>query len=123
MSQKENIFIADDKPYAINALRCIIEDLGSEEWKVVGTANSVDEARRVIDKLTEQQTIVTLGIIDHRMPDESDGKLVAIQLKQAFPQVKTASFSTYEDEEITWGDFNWDKGSRPTEIVKLIRNT
>jgi two-component system response regulator NreC len=86
------IFIADDHPAIIDAIKIYLKD--EADIEIVGSANT---GREVIEQLKTLDADVLL--LDYMMP-EMDGLEVCQYVEDHFPQIKTIVISSYKEPAI-----------------------
>ena len=86
------IFIADDHPAIIDAIKSYLKD--EVDIEIVGSANN---GKEVIEKLKTSDADVLL--LDYMMP-EMDGLEVCKYVEDHFPQIKTIVISSYNEPTI-----------------------
>jgi len=106
------IFLLDGE----EPIRTFLRDECPEEYQILGEAATCKEARGMFPQLISFEGIV-VGILDGTLPD-GRGEDIALELKQARPDILTVSFSGDHIPQ-TWADANFQK---PGSMLNLWRD-
>ena len=118
MGEREKIVFADDLlNFPQNSFESLFREIEEAGHEIVGTGASVEDVRKIAQRLKGEGITPTLAILDGNMPLEGHGAAAAAILRKIFPKIKVVALSS---EPQTFGDKWWNRYIPDSDIVTLI---
>ena len=119
--KNEMLLHADDSQVALDGFKGLMESFGAVDGHVLlGQARSVDDVRKLMDKLKGKGKLPTVAFVDHKMPNKGDGESAAKIIREISPATIIISLSS--DEGVAWGDHNLLKLISGPNLARFIKD-